>query len=132
MRILRLSAVSSASRKSTVPSTPPWHASSTGVPRKALIAYSLGNFATAMYTLHCRVGLILSLSLVRDESGRVDWHGPEAQLAVNLHRDPRHGGRRLALFEPLLRECGRANDTAVRLRRMAAYLGRHLFGDPEP
>ena len=62
----------------------------TGVPRKGLIAYSLGNFATAMYTLHCRTGLVLSLRLARDaETGRVDWHRPEAQLVYNVHRDPR-------------------------------------------
>ncbi|MFO0930852.1 MAG: CapA family protein [Gemmataceae bacterium] len=60
-----------------------------GVPRKALIAYSLGNFATTMYFRHCRTGLALSLHLDRDpHTGRGDWHAPEAQLVTNLHRDP--------------------------------------------
>src|SRR5262249_24876403 len=54
-----------------------------GVPRKALIIYSLGNFVTAMYTRHCRTGLVLSLSLSRDREGHVDWTGPAVQLVYN-------------------------------------------------
>ena len=56
--------------------------------RDHLIAYSLGNFATAMYTLHCRVGFILSLRLARDaETGRVDWHRPEPLQLGEAARD---------------------------------------------
>jgi poly-gamma-glutamate synthesis protein (capsule biosynthesis protein) len=103
----------------------------TGVPRKGLIAYSLGNFATAMFTPHCRTGLILSLRLARDRAtGRVDWHGPEVQLVHNARRDPRSGRRRLMLLEAYLRECARAGDGADKVRRLAAWLGRHLMGEP--
>src|SRR5206468_8391659 len=96
----------------------------TGVPRKGLIAYSLGNFATAMYTTHCRVGMALSLRLRRDESGRVDWGRPEAQLVYNVHRDAQRR-RRLVLLESYLRERRRRGDGAAKLRRMAAFVQRH-------
>lgn len=100
-----------------------------GVPRKALVAYSLGNFATAMYTTHCRVGLALSLRL-RREGGRIDWGRPEGQLVYNVHRDPATGKRRLALLESYLRERERRGDRAAEVRRMGDYLERHLFGEP--
>src|SRR5262249_35796241 len=71
-----------------------------GPPRKALVAYSLGNFATAMFTPHCQVGLALGLSLARDaRTGRVDWHRPELTLLHTAQRHPETGGRRLVLLE---------------------------------
>lgn len=101
----------------------------TGVPRKGLIAYSLGNFATAMYTTHCRVGLVLGVALARDgETGRVDWHRPETQLVYNVHRDPLSRRRRLVLVESYLRERERHGDAAGPLRAMAAWLHGHLWG----
>jgi poly-gamma-glutamate synthesis protein (capsule biosynthesis protein) len=101
----------------------------TGVPRKALIAYSLGNFATAMWTMLCRTGMVLSIRLARDaETGRVDWHRPEVQLVHNVHRDPQTRQRRLVLVESYLRERERQGDPAARLRAAAAFLHRHLFG----
>jgi poly-gamma-glutamate synthesis protein (capsule biosynthesis protein) len=103
----------------------------TGVPRKGLIAYSLGNFTTAMYTLHCQVGLVLSLTLARDEqTGRVDWHHPEAQLVYNEQRDPLTGKRQLWLLEPYLRERERGGDHATALRRVGRTLEAHLLGSP--
>lgn len=76
----------------------------TGRPRKAVVFYSLGNFATAMTTFACRVGRIQSLSLRRDPAGGgVDWHRPRARLVYNVRRDPAAGGsRRLALLEDWL------------------------------
>jgi hypothetical protein len=100
-------------------------------PRKGLIVYSLGNFATAMYTLLCRTGMVFSIRLVRDQSsGLVDWHRPEVQLVYNVHRDPCTRQRRLVLMETWLRECERRGDSAARLRTTAAFLQRHLFGVP--
>src|SRR5262249_39676146 len=102
----------------------------TGLPRKALIAYSLGNFATAMYTPHCRTGLILSLRLQRDAAGgRLDWHGPEVQLVYNVHRDPGTRRRRLMLMETYLRERGRQGDHGCKVRQLARWLERHLLGE---
>jgi poly-gamma-glutamate synthesis protein (capsule biosynthesis protein) len=101
----------------------------TGVPRKGLIAYSLGNLATAMYTLHCRTGAVLSLRLRRDtETDRVDWHRPEVQLVFNVHRDPMTRQRRLTLLETYLRERERRGDHAPHVRAMARFLERHLMG----
>src|SRR5207244_2803615 len=104
---------------------------STGRPRKGLIVYSLGNFVTTMYTPLCRTGMVLSLQLVRDESGRIDWHRPEVQLVHNVHRDPDSRQRRLVLLESYLRERERQDDRATALRATAALLHRHLFGEPE-
>jgi poly-gamma-glutamate synthesis protein (capsule biosynthesis protein) len=101
----------------------------TGVPRKGLIAYSLGNFATAMYTIHCRLGLVLGLRLQRDASGRVDWHRPEFQLAINTRRAPATGGRRLMLLDRYLRECERRRDSARKARAMGRFLEIQLLGD---
>jgi hypothetical protein len=99
------------------------------VPRKALIAYSLGNFATAMLTAMCQMGIVVSLTLARDETtGRVDWHRPEAQLVFNVQRDPATRRRRLVLLESWLRERERAGDRAVELRRLGEVLHRHVLG----
>jgi poly-gamma-glutamate synthesis protein (capsule biosynthesis protein) len=101
----------------------------TGRPRKGLIVYSLGNFATAMYTLLCRIGMVFSIRLARDEqTGQVDWHRPEVQLVYNVHRHPRTRQRRLGLLESYLRECDRRSDRAVKLRAAADMLTHHLFG----
>jgi hypothetical protein len=101
----------------------------TGVPRKALIVYSLGNFATTMYTMLCRTGMILSIRLARDpETGHMDWHRPEVQLVHNVHRDPLTRQRRLVLVESYLRERERQGDQAAALRATGAFLHRHLFG----
>jgi poly-gamma-glutamate synthesis protein (capsule biosynthesis protein) len=100
-------------------------------PRKGLIVYSLGNFATTMYTPLCRLGMVLSLDLVRDNSGRVDWQRPEVQFVCNIRRDPDTRRRRLVLVESYLRERERRRDQAPRERATAALLHRHLFGEPE-
>lgn len=100
-----------------------------GLPRKALIVYSLGNFATAMFTLHCRTGLILSLHLHRDPStGRIDWHQPEIQFVFNVPRDRASAERRVVLLESYLRECERHGDPATSLRQLATKLQTHLLG----
>jgi poly-gamma-glutamate synthesis protein (capsule biosynthesis protein) len=66
--------------------------------RKALIAYSLGNFTTAMETPECQKGLILSLKVGRDpKTGRVDWDLPDTQSVLNVPKDATTGGRRLVL-----------------------------------
>jgi hypothetical protein len=100
-----------------------------GLPRKGLIAYSLGNLATAMFTLHCRTGLVVSLHLGRDaETGRLDWHRLEMQLVHTVHRDPITWQRRLTLLETYLRERKRHGDPAGKLRALAAFLHQHMLG----
>ncbi len=102
-----------------------------GAPRKGLIVYSLGNFATTMYTPLCRTGMALSLQLRRDETGQVDWQRPEIQFVCNIHRDPDTRRRRLVLVESYLRERERRRDHALKERATAALLHRHLFGEPD-
>jgi poly-gamma-glutamate synthesis protein (capsule biosynthesis protein) len=66
-----------------------------GIPRKALVAYSLGNFASNMYTTLCEVGLIQGLKLVRYADMGVDWFLPHSQLVFN-----RSDKRSLVLLHP--------------------------------
>lgn len=76
-----------------------------GRPRKALIAYSLGNFTTAMYTLLCRVGAVQTLELYRDRAtGDVDWRSPSARLVCNVPKHPATGARRLVFLDSLIAE----------------------------
>lgn len=98
-------------------------ADSLGKPRKALIAYSLGNFVTAMYTRHCRTGFILSLTLTRDEFGATDWHQPTPTWVYNAKPSSRPGGRRLMLLDDF---CRRDSQTS-RSRRLTAW-GEWLDG----
>lgn len=57
---------------------------STGVPRKSLILYSLGNFTTTMYTPLCRLGLIQGVKLYKSSStGLWDWTLGESAFVYN-------------------------------------------------
>lgn len=56
----------------------------TGVPRKSLIVYSLGNFTSAMYTPLCRLGLIQNITLYRNSlNGLWDWTLGESVFVYN-------------------------------------------------
>lgn len=50
--------------------------------RRAMVAYSLGNFTTCMVTDACKTGVVVSGSLVR-EAGRVSLRGPRAEWFYN-------------------------------------------------
>ena len=99
-----------------------------GVPRKALIAYSLGNFASVMFTLHCQIGLVLGLELERNSFGRVEWSRPRLKLVYNV---PQYGvdrSHRLVLLDEYLRSRELEGKRDARLRAMQAYLSEHLLG----
>jgi hypothetical protein len=82
-----------------------------------------------MYTLHCQIGMILSLTLARDAgTGHTDWHSPEIQLVYNVQRDRAAQHRRLVLLESYLRERERAGDHCRQLRRLAEILYYHVLG----
>jgi poly-gamma-glutamate synthesis protein (capsule biosynthesis protein) len=103
----------------------------TGVPRKALIVYSLGNFVTAMFNAYCQAGMVVGLDWARDErTGRVDWHRPEVRLTFMEQRHPRTRSRRLVLLDEYLREL--APERARRLRPVHDWLHRHLWGEGPP
>jgi poly-gamma-glutamate capsule biosynthesis protein CapA/YwtB (metallophosphatase superfamily) len=68
-----------------------------GRPRKAFIAYSLGNFTTVMNTKECSTGLITSLHITKDTSTNiVDWHAPRFRYVQNKGEKEQ---RRLRLLE---------------------------------
>jgi poly-gamma-glutamate capsule biosynthesis protein CapA/YwtB (metallophosphatase superfamily) len=100
----------------------------TGIPRKALIVYSLGNFVTAMYTMHCRSGLILSVQLKRDAQGRVDWHRPEMKLVYNARMKLLRAQRRLMLLEHFLQHRERLGRRGEKMDALGVWLRRHLLG----
>jgi hypothetical protein len=100
----------------------------TGVPRKGLVVYSLGNFTTVMFALHCQIGLSVGLELRRDEAGRVDWHRPEARFVYNVPRDGPARSRRLVLLDEYLRRRQAAGRRDAKLRQMAAFLREHVLG----
>lgn len=55
-----------------------------GTSRKALVAYSLGNFVTRMYTPSCRIGAMESITLYRDsQTGEILWHRNPRQYVMN-------------------------------------------------
>jgi hypothetical protein len=100
-----------------------------GGPRKALIVYSLGNFVTAMYGLHCQIGLALGMEIARDaRTGRPDWHRPDPRLIHTIQRDRATGGRRVVLLEDYLRARAAIGKRERKLAEMGAVLQAHLLG----
>jgi poly-gamma-glutamate capsule biosynthesis protein CapA/YwtB (metallophosphatase superfamily) len=99
-----------------------------GVPRKALIVYSLGNFVTAMYTPHCRAGMVLSLCLHRDAQGRVDWTKPEVQLVYNARLKLLPGFRRLMRIDDFLQHRQKLGKRAKKVGALRDWLHGHLLG----
>lgn len=70
-----------------------------GIPRKSLIVYSLGNFTTNMYTAACQLGGLQSLEVVKDPAtGKVDWHAPRLDFVYN-DRGGMFGARRLTMVD---------------------------------
>jgi poly-gamma-glutamate capsule biosynthesis protein CapA/YwtB (metallophosphatase superfamily) len=71
-----------------------------GVPRKALIVYSLGNFTTTMYTSLCRLGLVGTVTVWKDDaSGRYDWTTSENLFVYNDSDGLGGSKRRLLIYE---------------------------------
>jgi len=102
----------------------------TGRPRKAIICYSLGNFATAMYTFLCRVGLIQGLRLRREPAtGRVDWFFPHGKLVYNVRKDAASGERRVALLEAFVRGNHGKRPISKKLQEDLSFLTNHVVAD---
>jgi poly-gamma-glutamate synthesis protein (capsule biosynthesis protein) len=57
--------------------------SAKGRPRKALVVYSLGNFASAMSTLRCQLGMLVRLQVYRNGNGEVGFDLPAHAFVVN-------------------------------------------------
>jgi poly-gamma-glutamate synthesis protein (capsule biosynthesis protein) len=98
----------------------------TGMPRKGLIAYSLGNFTTAMYSAQYEIGLVLGLTLQRDAAtGRIDWHLPDMRFVYNTRSHPAEQGRRLVMLDTYLRKHALRNK---QLRATAEFVHAHMLG----
>ena len=81
--------------------TPAMHApdgcllSAPGRVRKALVVYSLGNFASAMSTLRCQLGMLATLRVHRNPTGEVDFDVPAHAFVVNQVDFPPDDSHRL-------------------------------------
>ncbi len=90
---------------------------STGIPRKALILYSLGNFVTRMYTPMCRSGVIVSLSIpLHKQKNHPDWHLYDIQFVYNKVPFIPGKNHRLMLYEDYMAE--RMNRKGRKQRRI--------------
>ena len=104
--------------------------SADGPPRKALVAYSMGNFATTMFTFACKVGWVLSLRAFRDPAtGRADWQPDASAFVVNVPRFGRQRERRLFLLDDYRWEQQRYGGVPPKEEAYFAFLQEHLFGD---
>lgn len=88
-------------------STKVCHLKTEGAPRRALIAYGLGNFLTNMYGFLSEVGAILNVSVVKGEEG-VQIETPHIRLVYN-DRDHGDSDQRQLLYldDYLDQNCGR-------------------------
>jgi poly-gamma-glutamate synthesis protein (capsule biosynthesis protein) len=103
-----------------------------GPPRKALVAYSMGNFATTMFTFACKVGWVLSLRAFRDPAtGRADWLPDGSAFVVNVPRFGRRRSRRLLLLDDYRRHAQERGGLPAKEEQYFAFLERHLFGKEE-
>jgi hypothetical protein len=92
-------------------------------PRNALIAYSLGNFTTTMYTPLCRTGAILSVTICKDPlTGMVSWCCPETEHIFNTRHGIAGNKRQLMLLDDHLSEL--SSDSPRRARRLKTSLGQ--------
>ena len=100
-----------------------------GPPRKALVLYSLGNFATAMNTDLCRVGTYYSLEVFRAADGAVDWRMPAHGLVYNAPEAPPDGKRRTLRLNDYLAASCYTDACPAATRDELAYLRAHLGSD---
>jgi hypothetical protein len=82
-----------------------------GPARAAVIAYSLGNFATVMPTHACQTGGVLELGLHREPSGAISILPANFEPTISL----RGGSHPLAMRTCTLAERGLSNDHANRV-----------------
>jgi poly-gamma-glutamate synthesis protein (capsule biosynthesis protein) len=98
-----------------------------GPPRKALIAYSLGNFASTMFTFACKIGWVLSLRVFRDAAtGRIDWLPDGSTFVVNVPRFGPGRDRRLFLVDDYMRHCAENGGVSQKEATHFAFLEQHL------
>ncbi len=97
-----------------------------GRPRKAMVAYSLGNFATTMFTFACKVGWIVGMQVFKDREGHIDWNPGGSQFVVNMPRFGRNRDRRLMLLEDYRRESQIQGTQSSSEEEHFSFLQNHL------
>ena len=96
-------------------------------PRQAVIAYSLGNFTTAMFTPHCRTGLVLGLELGRDfDSGAINPIRIDPKITHMIPQSIETGGPRLIFADDIFRHAPANSRMTQRLSAMRQEVARHL------
>src|SRR4029078_2130088 len=101
-----------------------------GPPRKALVAYSMGNFATTMFTFACNVGWVLGLDVFPDAAtGRVDWTPESSEFVVNVPRFGKGRERRLLMLDDYRLLAAENGGVPAKEEAHFAFLHRHLLGE---
>jgi poly-gamma-glutamate capsule biosynthesis protein CapA/YwtB (metallophosphatase superfamily) len=98
--------------------------------RRALILYSLGNFASAMVTVPTQVGVVERLRLWRDDHGLVQWALAHPLLVVNQPAGTLAPGHRLLRLQEALSDPTLPAERRDALRHWAVFLLNHLAADP--
>jgi hypothetical protein len=103
---------------------------STGIPRKVLIYYSLGNFTSAMFTPSCRIGVIQSVNLFRkSETGKVDWTAPDMKFVYNTPSDPLTKSRKLMMWDDYIEKLKSTNlHKAIKIENEIMPVIHHVAG----
>lgn len=103
-----------------------------GPPRKAFVAYSIGNFATTMFTFACKVGWILGLRVFRNpDTGRTDWLPESSEFVMNVPRFGKSRDRRLMMLDDYRRQAAESGGVPAKEANHFAFLDRHLHGEVE-
>lgn len=97
-------------------------------PRKGLVLYSLGNFATAMGSFLNEVGIFHELPIFRTPNGAIDWKMPTHTFVYNVRNYPPDDEHKLMLLQTYLAgDClsGGCDSIAAELE----YIRGHLASD---
>ncbi len=73
-------------------------------PHRTLIAYSLGNFTTAMYSPAHRLGMVLPVTINIDDTGKPVWRAGKPWFVYNHVRGPAGRKRRLMIYDDYIGE----------------------------
>jgi poly-gamma-glutamate synthesis protein (capsule biosynthesis protein) len=101
-----------------------------GPARKAMIAYSMGNFATTMFTFACKVGWVLSLKVFKDAAGHTDWSPAGSEFVVNVPRFGRGRDRRLLLLDDYRKHRLENGGVPEKEEKLFGLLRKHILGEP--
>jgi hypothetical protein len=79
-----------------------------------LVNYSLGNFCTSMYSLETRLGVIETLRLQRNASGKIEFTQPEFNFVYNVPHKGNQKRKLLFLDDYIIRYPKKANQKFIK------------------